>query len=222
MTEPNKTASPTAEPPAEGLELIAYYPAKQPEVVPEPAPRWREWMNFTTGRGANRCLPLLMANESGWVLRNPAEFTVVWNGDDGRDGVTVTYESGTPQHLQLAGPHFGSGVLTFDVPYLFRTEPGWNLLVRGPANWPKDGICALDGLVETDWAVATFTMNWKITRADHPITFEKDEPFCMIVPQRRGDLATFTPTTRTLRSDEETRGQFKAWHSGREDDADGV
>jgi hypothetical protein len=34
--------------------------------------------------------------------------------------------------------HFGSGILTWNVPYLFRTPPGYNLLVRGPANWPKD------------------------------------------------------------------------------------
>jgi hypothetical protein len=109
-------------------------------------------MNETAGRSANRCLPLLMANEAGWVLKNPAAFTATWDGSDARDAIRVEYDDACPANQRLASSHFGSGVLTFAVPYLFRTLPGFNLLVRGPANWPKDGVCALDGLVETDWA----------------------------------------------------------------------
>jgi hypothetical protein len=156
------------------LPLVALH-SQDPLVMPEiePAPRWRDWMNATPGRSANRCLPLLMANEAGWVLKNPAAFTATWNGSDARDAVTVEYEDSCPANRRLASSHFGSGVLTWAVPCLFRTPTGFNLLVRGPANWPKDGICALDGLVETDWSVATFTMNWKMTRPDHPITFDE-------------------------------------------------
>ena len=36
-------------------------------------------------------------------------------------------------------------------------------MVRGPTNSPKDGIAALDGIIETDWAHSTFTMNWRFT-----------------------------------------------------------
>ena len=41
--------------------------------------------------------------------------------------------------------HFGYGILTWTLPYLFRTPPDWNLLARGPSNLPKDGIQALEG-----------------------------------------------------------------------------
>jgi hypothetical protein len=167
--------------------LVAFY-GSGPEIPPaiSPAPRWRDWMNATPGRGANRCLPLLMANETGWVLENPAPFRAVWDGSDSRDGVQVEYSPRCPINHRLATSHFGSGIVTFPVSYLFRTAPGFNLLVRGPANWPKDGICALDGLVETDSSVAPFTMNWKITRPHDPVSFDEGEPFCMLDPQRRG------------------------------------
>jgi hypothetical protein len=198
--------------------LVAFYgrgPLAPPEI--SPAPRWRDWMNATPARGANRCLPLLIANESGWVLKNPAPVSAVWDGSDGRDGVQVRYDAACPIHHRLATSNFGSGVLTWAVPYLFRTPPGVNLLVRGPANWPKDGICALDGLVETDWSVATFTMNWKITRPHHPVSFDEGEPFCMLVPQRRGELARFEPEFALLESDEASHDEHAKWVQGRHD-----
>ena len=64
----------------------------------------------------------------------------------------------------MVSSNFGYGIVTWYLPYLFRTSPGYNLWVRGPVNSPKDGIVPLEGLVETDWAEATFTVNWKITR----------------------------------------------------------
>ena len=39
--------------------------------------------------------------------------------------------------------HFGFGVLTFHVPCLFRTEVGFDLMVTGPINRPKDAIAPL-------------------------------------------------------------------------------
>ena len=42
---------------------------------------------------------------------------------------------------------------------------------RIPYNRPEDGISALTGIIETDWAPFTFTMNWKFTRADHSASF---------------------------------------------------
>jgi hypothetical protein len=183
--------------------LIAYTSAGPPPISLTPAPRWRDWMNATEDRWANRCLPLLMANECGWTLLNPTAFTVTWTGEESSGGLSIEFDGGVPPRQVFVDSNFGYGVLTFRVPYLFRTSPGWNLLARGPANWPKDGICALEGLVETDWTTSTFTMNWKLTRADHPVRFEADEPFCMVVPQRRGDLESFAPELRAIYTDRE-------------------
>src|SRR5207253_8050013 len=101
------------------------------------------------------------------------------------------------------------------MPYLFRTSPGYNLLARGPANWPKDGATPLEGVVETDWSVATFTMNWKLTRPGLPVRFEQHEPFCMLVPQPRGGLRSFRTAIRDVRSDPDIYTGVQEWEERR-------
>jgi hypothetical protein len=166
-----QAVSPTA---ADAMTLTAFHASGPGATLVEivPVPRWRDWVNATRNRFANRCLPLLMANESGWVLLNHVAFD--------------------------AEPHC------------------FNLLARGPANWPKDGVCALEGLVETDWATAPFTMNWKFTRRRCKVRFEKDEPFCMIVPSGRGECEAFAPEVRHVRADPSTAQGWKRWVMSRE------
>ncbi len=74
------------------------------------------------------------------------------------------------------------------MPCLFRTEPGFDLMVQGPVNFPRDGVYALSGVIETDWSPYTFTMNWRMTRPGASIRFKKGEPFCHVFPVRRADL----------------------------------
>jgi hypothetical protein len=99
--------------------------------------------------------------------------------------------------------------VTWHLPLLFRTPPGYNLLVRGPANYPKDGASRLEGIVETDWASSSFSMNWKLTRKLIPVRFEVDEPICMIVPQRRAELEEFAPELRRIESDEDLHSRYE-------------
>jgi hypothetical protein len=168
-----------------------------------------------TRRGfANRCLPLLMANQSGWMIGNAVAFSATWDGTDSAEGISLHID-GPPEASTMVHSDFGYGVLTWSIPYLFRTPPGFNLLVRGPTNAPKDGIVALDGLVETDWAVATFTMNWKFTRPAHTVFFGLDEPICMIMPQRRGELESFEPLILPLSEHSETERQLRAFAESR-------
>jgi Family of unknown function (DUF6065) len=167
----------------------------------EPSSRQREWMP----KSAKLCLPLLIANQSGWVLSNPQTFTASWDGGDSPDAIAIDHPLG---RNAVVSSHFGSGILTWSLDYLFRTPPGWNLWVRGPVNLPKDGASPLEGVVETDWADATFTMNWKLTRPGHPVTFEAGEPFCMIVPQARGELESFHPDIRPVEDDPETEARL--------------
>jgi hypothetical protein len=116
---------------------------------------------------------------------------VTWNGGAAIEVLKVEFFE-KPQ-FAYAASHFGYGILTFSVGYLFRTPPGYNLYVRGPANLHKDGIAALEGIVETDWSEAPFTMNWQVTRRNHPIVFEEGEPIAMISLIRRGELERFHP-----------------------------
>lgn len=192
--------------------LVAYPLLGQvPRIIPAPAKR--DWMGDTVQRFAYRCLPLPMANQSGWALLNNQSLRVYWDGGASRESVSISY--GRENGDQWANSLFGHGILTWTVPYLFRTSPGYNLLVRGPANFPKDAACPLEGLVETDWSAATFTMNWKITRPFTEVGFEEGDPYCMIVPQRRGDLEAFQPEVRHLESDSSTSRKHEAWIASR-------
>ena len=175
-----------------------------------PAPIERKWMSEMRQGWPHRCLPLLIANQSGWEVRNPCAFTATWMGGDDRMGVMIAPDKrGSGQFLPSS--HFGYGILTWHMPILFRTPPGCNLLVRGPANYPKDAVCPLEGIVETDWASSSFSMSWKFTRQLMPVRFEVDEPICMIVPQRRAELEEFAPELRPIESDEELHRKHEAF-----------
>jgi Family of unknown function (DUF6065) len=182
------------------------------------APVSRTWMSemSETGKGwPSRCLPMLIANQSGWELRNRCAFTATWMGqENGVDVVINADKRDTDQFLPVG--HFGNGILTWHLPILFRTPPGYNLLVRGPANRPKDAASPLEGLVETDWASATFSMSWKLTRKLMPVRFEVDEPFCMIVPHRRADLEEFAPQLSRIESDEDLQRKHELFLGSRD------
>lgn len=171
-------------------------------------------MNDTRGRFANQCMPLRLANQAGWFVLNPEPMAVSWDGGIGRSSLTIRNLGDNP-HLPVSS-NFGHGILTFHPPYLFRTPTGFNLLARGPANWPKDGVYALEGLVETDWAVATFTMNWKLTRPGLEVRFEVGEPVCMIVPQRRHELEDFRASIGDMDSEPALADQHRLWAASRE------
>ena len=194
------------------MRLICYPTSgAAPKLVP--APVEREWMDRTGSGFAYRCLPLNIANAHGWLILNETPFVAQWNGGSGLDAVTV--EAATPDGQLLAGSHFGSGVLTFHVTALFRTVPGYDLLVTGPFNQPKDAIQPLTGIVETDWSPSSFTMNWKFTRKLTPVTFERDEPFCMIFPLQRGAIEKVEPEIRSMAEDPEVEEAFTAWSESR-------
>src|ERR1700722_10643156 len=194
------------------MRLVCYATSGEPPRI-VPAPVERTWIDQTAEGFAYRCLPLNIANAHGWLILNPAPFVAEWNGGTGLDAVAC--RPAATGAAMIASSHFGSGVLTFNVNGLFRTEPGYDLLVTGPFNQPKDAIQPLTGIVETDWAPFTFTMNWKFTRKLTPIAFESNEPFCMIFPVKRGLIEGIEPELRPLQSDPEVDKAYTAWAESR-------
>lgn len=174
----------------------------------------RGWMDETRDRFAYRCLPLSMANSTGWELRCPAEVKIVWDGKQGEKAIKVYgYDPHVPVNM-FAQSHFGEGVVTFIPGYLFRTPPGVALWVTGPPNQPKDGIYPLTGLVETDWLPFPFTMNWKMTRPGE-VVFEKDEPFAFLTLIEHNKLEDVTPEMKSIHDNPELRDEFNAWTRSR-------
>lgn len=167
------------------LKAITLCAHLEPHTAIRKASPKRDWIDATNG-GAYRCLPLVMANQFGWELTLPCDVSAKWNGGAGMDA--IEFYAGEDE---CAHSHFGNGILTFHVWSLFRTPSGINLMVTGPANVAKAGISPLEGLVETDWATMTFTMNWRFTIPGRTVTFYAGEPFCRIFPIPRGFVEHF-------------------------------
>ncbi len=145
----------------------------------------------------------MIANEAGWTLHLSHDSTAEWNGLDMTPGGVRT--------TGVAMGHFGSGIVTFPIQAILRTEPGTQLLAGPPTNYPKDGATGLSGVVETDWAVATFTMNWKLTRPGR-VEWAAGEPYCMVTPIH---IAECRDELHVLPIAGQVREQYAAWSAHR-------
>jgi len=225
---PSNEIAPEAQHPSEyvasiGLETLDFiaYEIHEPWDMPiVSAPYQRDWMDKAHQRHPYRCLPLVMANQAGWMLHSPVSFRCYWYGGERMEDLEVVFENDVKDPRITS--HFGNGVLTFSMPYLFRTPPGINLYVKGPSNWIKDGAQPLEGIVETDWNPATFTMNWKMTRTHNWVEFKKGDPFCMLMPVPRGFVEMLNPVQVPLATNKPLLDSYKIWEAGRSKFLDGL
>jgi hypothetical protein len=187
---------------------LRVYVLENQRVDLRPAPLERAWMDATPDRFAYRCLPLNIANASGWEILCPSGFSASWNGATTLDGISIVPDQGTKSP---AVSHFGSGVMTFYIPCVFRTDPGHDLMVQGPINSPKDGIYGLSGIIETDWAPYSFTMNWIFTRPENAVRFERGEPICHLFPIPRGWLEQIKPELHVISEYPDLKEQHELW-----------
>ena len=171
-------------------------------------------MDETHSRFAYRCLPLIIANAMGWEILLPARVVAEWNGGTGLPDITVETDDPSWHSDQIALSHFGHGILTFPVGYLFRTDPGVAVWARGVPNCPKDGIAPLEGIIETDWLSFTFTMNWQFTRPGR-VVFEKDEPYCFITLVEYRALDDVIPEIVPMAEAPEVAAPYKAYQEAR-------
>jgi hypothetical protein len=217
--------------------LYAYELHQAADMPLSTAPVDRAWMDASHQRAPYRCLPLVIANQAGWWIPCPMTFTAYWDGGLAKESLQINFDP-RPETAGLSGlfapitvsadlpnpvvqgdarvsSHFGSGIVTFSIPYLFRTPRGINLWVKGPSNYFKDGVQPLEGVVETDWLPATFTMNWKMTRPYHTVRFERGEPVCMIVPVPRGLAEQLQPVYLPLDANPELAREYREWEQSR-------
>lgn len=174
----------------------------------------RAWMDRFADRHPYRCLPMTVANTTGWELLCPVGFTAEWNGGPRVQDIRFAPDEPHPGFRSFALSHFSHGVMTFPAGYLFRTPPGWSMWCEGPPNLIKHGAQPLVGLVETDWLPFPFTMNWRFT-APGRVRFEKDEPFCFLTLVEDKKLESFDVEVRALDADPDLKGQWEAWTRSR-------
>ncbi len=152
-------------------------------IIPEdhirPSPPRRDWMDDVPAGYIYRCIPLLAANTMGWELLNPVDTSMIWDGGDRIENIKIECQQ---RGLFTASSHFGSGIATWYVPFLFKTSPDLGLYICGPANHEHNDARPLDAFVRTDWLPFPFTVNWKMSRSGTPVTFKKGEPIARVMP----------------------------------------
>lgn len=203
--------------PADALQVVDGMLLKAYQVMQEPmeirrASRERDWMEATPERFAYRCLPLVLASQLGWEILCPVDVTASWTGGPARQDLAVRFFG---RASEAVGSHFGSGVLTFNPGWLFRTPPGVGLLLTGPANRPKHSISPLEGFVETDATNMTATMNWRFTQPGE-VHFRKGEPIARILPYPQFFLDAFKGELHSRQQMPEPMGaEYSAWDKAR-------
>lgn len=189
-----------------GKRFIAYVRDGH-ELLIRPARAERAWMDAHADGHPYRCLPMRIANQSGWEVGSPVGFTAIWNGGAGKDCLAILPDEPTDRIRS----HFGGGIFTYLLPALFRLEPGYDLLVQGPPNMPVRGASPLSGIVEADWLVGAVSMHWQMTEPNRAVRFRKGDPLCQLVPVRRGEIEAFTPELRSLSDEPGLAAQLEEW-----------
>lgn len=198
------------------MKLICHALTQHPVTIRPAEPR-RAWMDDTPERFAYRCLPLAVANQHGWEVFTPVGVTARWTGGVRVEDVEVKLDEPLQQGLPgTAMSNFGSGVLTFEMGFLLRTPPGWNIFLTAPLNQPKDAIAGLSGVIETDWSPYSFTMNWRFTRAGE-VRFEPGETIAHLFPVRRDLFERIEPELRSIHADPKAEQQMAIWRESRAD-----
>ena len=121
---------------------------RPPEIVPGRAQR--NWMEVFAYRHPYRCLPLTMANTTGWEILCPVSFTATWNGGMGEKDITFRAE-GYRLHATDVGVTTDRYGAFLDL--VARTSRRWIFGVR------YDYAEAPRGLEDTEWRV-TPTITW--------------------------------------------------------------
>jgi hypothetical protein len=178
-----------------------------------PARPTRDWMDRTPEKYVYRCTPLSAANTMGWEILNPVNCEFRWTGLTPQQQIFVYRD----RELRF-GPksHFGSGIVTWELPFLFKTPPDYGMVVTGPANHDRDHIVPLDGFIRSDWLPFPFTMNWRITTPDLTIRFEEGEPIARIFPFPLALLDETRMELHDLSEDPEFERQFLDWGKKRQ------
>ena len=139
---------------------------------------------------AYHCLPLVIGNQYGFVVKSLYDFNVTWGGEESVKSVEINILSPKEEYLktytlQSIRSHFGMGTFTVQMPYQLRTSPNINLMTINPPNSFIDGIHHMTGVVETDNLRRDFTYNLRITRPNHTIKINKGDYIGCFIPYPR-------------------------------------
>ena len=148
----------------------------------QPGNRRRDWIE-DMNKWPRRCLPLTIANTFGWDLCSSIDVELTWHGDM-NEQVQLSISNGPSECLSN---HLTSGIVSWLVPWIIRTEKDWGIMVGPVPNLLRDGVTCHSGVIETSWFPSTYGITWMFTRPCS-IKVSKGEPVGRIMPIRIKDL----------------------------------
>lgn len=177
----------------------------------------RDWMDSYTHSFAYRCLPLKIANESGWLIRCPIDFTAEYvNDDNPTKSVNINITGGDKDiYSKYIRSHFGRGVITFSIPYLFRTPGSWCIWARGYPNYYKHNVSFLEGIIETYWSYSTFTYNIRLIEKNILVEFKRGEPIMFFTCIDLNELNKSSIQHIDINTNPDLKKAYEAWSISR-------
>lgn len=128
------------------------------------------------------CLPLVLGNQYGFIIRALHDFTVIWNGTSAPDAVTVIVTPDANTGHQHIMSHFGDGIVTVQNWFHLRTPPGVNLMTIAPPNLLMPYVMPLQAVIETDNLQRDFTFNFRVSKPHEHLVFRKGDPLGAFIP----------------------------------------
>jgi Family of unknown function (DUF6065) len=158
------------------------------------------------------CEAVTSASAFGWYVFAPMSFHLQWDGTDvlwtfeGADswyplkschfpGFADHFDEHAPEDIKGYAPPFltrvfAPGIVQVWSGLFVKTAPGWSVLIRPPANFPRSQCYeAFEGIVETDRRLGPLFINIRLTATDRPIEFTTDQPLFQVQPLRRDTYA---------------------------------
>ena len=201
----------------DGSNLVAYTLDESRRVPIVISTQHRPMLEAPGPTFAVRCLPMLIGSQAGWLLMNTLDVTLTWNGGSAASDIDIVTANGEP-HPLVAAHERGGGVIVWRTGYVFLTDPGWDLVARAPANWPKRGVSGLDTKYDSgvdpaleSTALAEVEVVWQFTEPNQPVTFTAEEPFGMVVPTPRQVFDERDLVQHPLSTSEENRVPLQTW-----------
>ena len=148
----------------------------------------RKWMFNTKNKFAYECVPLNVANQYGWAVLSPTDFSISWWGGVNPDDVEIHIKEDDFKHNFLN--YFGESIFTIHPDFIIQTPENYSTYIRGIPNGDKRGIKYLDAIVETDWLPFTFTYNIQLMEPG-TYNFKKGEPLFTFFPIERNTVENF-------------------------------
>lgn len=168
----------------------------------------RDWMTNSKNKFAYKCLPLNIANQYGWAVLSPVDFSIVWWEGKAPEDIEVIVKD--PNFDSSVLTYFGESVFTLHPDFIIQTPENYSLYIRGIPNESMPGIKPLDAIVETDWLPFTFTYNFKML-SPGIYEFKKGDPLFCFFPIERGTVENFKLVESFIEEDKEFSEEFNAF-----------